>query len=141
MSVFCYLQVETFNLKHEIEAKFFDPLILFGESGLVFEEKSPEESAGDVELMISRTLSVFNQFLDIIRRIVDLSKNIVYQMNGLFNKQEKVYQQTFKKLVYTEIFDNFGDILAKLYIVDALIQENSNFEQSWAQYNQMFLMA
>ena len=60
MSVFCYLQVETFNLKHEIEAKFFDPLILFGESGLVFEEATPEETAGDVELMISRTLSVFN---------------------------------------------------------------------------------
>ena len=42
-------------------------------------------------------------------------------MNGLFNKEEKVYKQTFKKLVYTEIFDNFGDILAKLYIVDAII--------------------
>ena len=44
MSVFCYLQVETHNLKHEIQSKFFDPLILFGESGLVFEEElSPEE--------------------------------------------------------------------------------------------------
>lgn len=62
-------------------------------------------------------------------------------MNGLFNKNEPAFKQTFKKLVYTEIFDNFGDILAKLYIVDAIIQENSNFEQSWAQYNQMFLMA
>lgn len=142
MSVFCYLQVETYNLKHEIESKFFDPLILFGESGLVFEEDlTPEEQAGNVELQISRTLSVFNQFLDIIRRIVDLSKNIVYQMNGLFNNKEKVYQATFKKLIYNEIFDNFGDILTKLYIVDLIIQENSNFEQSWAQYNQMFLMA
>lgn len=50
MSVFCYLQVETYNLKHEIEAKFFDPLILFGESGLVFEDKTEEEMAGEVEL-------------------------------------------------------------------------------------------
>jgi hypothetical protein len=50
MSVFCYIQVETHNLKHEIEAKFFDPLILFGESGLVFEDKTEEELAGDVEL-------------------------------------------------------------------------------------------
>ena len=71
MSVFCYLQVETYNLKHEIEAKFFDPLILFGESGLVFEVATEEEMQGEVELQISRTLSVFNQFLDIIRRIVD----------------------------------------------------------------------
>ena len=122
MSVFCFLQIETHNLKHEIESKFFDPLILFGESGLVFEEMgTEEETAGEMELMISRTLSVFNQFLDIIRRIVDLSKNIVYQMNGLFNKKEKVYKDTFHKLIYNEIFDNFGDILQKLYIVDLII--------------------
>jgi len=38
MSVFCFLQIETYNLKHEIESRFFDPLILFGESGLVFEQ-------------------------------------------------------------------------------------------------------
>ena len=51
MSVFCFLQIETENLKHEIEQKFFDPLILFGESGLVFEDVQNEESrAGDMEL-------------------------------------------------------------------------------------------
>jgi len=98
MSVFCFLQIETHNLKHEIESRFFDPLILFGESGLVFEEISPNgendgvgRGAGDQELQISRTLKVYNQFFDIIRRIVDLSKNIVYQMNGLFNSKDKVY--------------------------------------------------
>ena len=46
MSVFCFLQVETYNLKHEIESKFFDPLILFGESGLVFEETEDSDTAG-----------------------------------------------------------------------------------------------
>ena len=53
-------------------------------------------------------------------------------MNGLFNSKEKVYSATFKKLIYHEIFDNFGDILTKLYIVDLIIQENSNFETFWA---------
>ena len=42
MSVFCFLQIETHNLKHEIESRFFDPLILFGESGLVFEDMRDE---------------------------------------------------------------------------------------------------
>jgi hypothetical protein len=51
MSVFCFLQIETHNLKHEIESRFFDPLILFGESGLVFEEMINEETtAGEMEL-------------------------------------------------------------------------------------------
>jgi len=42
MSVFCFLQIETRNLKHEIESRFYDPLILFGESGLVFEDIEDE---------------------------------------------------------------------------------------------------
>ena len=51
MSVFCFLQIETHNLKHEIESRFFDPLILFGESGLVFEDITEEGShAGEMEL-------------------------------------------------------------------------------------------
>lgn len=50
LSVFSFLQIETFNLKNEIESKFFDPLIYFGESGLVFEEISEEASAGEQEI-------------------------------------------------------------------------------------------
>ena len=92
-------------MKHEIESRFFDPLILFGESGLVFEEVNEHgdgigSGSGEQELQISRTLSVYNQFFDVIRRIVDLSKNIVYQMNGLFNPKWKVYDNSFKKMIY-----------------------------------------
>jgi len=50
MSVFAFLQVETFNLKNEIETKYFDTLILFGESGLVYEEVSDENMAGQQEI-------------------------------------------------------------------------------------------
>ena len=142
MSVFCFLQIETQNLKHEIESRFYDPLILFGESGLVFEEDEDDaKRAGEQQLQISRTLKVYNQFFDIIRRIVDLSKNIVYQMNGLFNSKDKVYQNSFKKMVYHTIFDNLGELLTTLYIVDLIIQENTNFVQFWQEYNQMFMMA
>ena len=70
-----------------------------------------------------------------------MSKNIVYQMNGLFNSKDKVFTNSFKKMVYHEIFDNFGEILTTLYIVDLIIQENSNFVTFWEQYNQMFTMA
>jgi hypothetical protein len=131
MSVFCYLQIETQNLKHEIESRFFDPLILFGESGLVFEEES-DSKVGDMELEMSRSLTVFTQFTEVIRRIVDLSKNIIYQMSGLFNAKDKVYASTFKKLVYSEIFDNLGDLLVTLYVVDLIIAENTNIKTYWA---------
>ena len=47
MAVFCFLQIETFNLKYEIESKFFDPLIFFGESGLVYEDEEGTDKAGE----------------------------------------------------------------------------------------------
>ena len=77
MSVFCYLQIETQNLKHEIESRFFDPLILFGESGAVYEDED-EDRSGEMELETSRSLAVFAQFTEVIRRIVDLSKNYTF---------------------------------------------------------------
>ena len=52
-------------------------------------------------------------------------------MDGLFNKNVKVYQSTFKKLIYEEIFDNFGEILTTLYVVDLIIKENPNYQTFW----------
>ena len=133
----------TNNLKNEIESRFFDPLILFGETGLVFEEdqdEDDEENIGEHVLAISRSLKVFNQFFDIIRRIVDLSKNIVYQLNGLFNSKDKVYKNNFYRVIYHEVFDNLGELLTSLYVVDLIIKENQNFISFWEQYNQMFMM-
>jgi hypothetical protein len=52
-------------------------------------------------------------------------------MNGLFTYKEKHYQTYFKKLVYNEIFDNMGDLLINLYIVDLIIKENTNIDSHW----------
>jgi hypothetical protein len=79
MSVFSFLQIETFNLKFEIEQKFYDPLILFGESGLVFEDIENDESkAGELEVQMSRMLSVYDDMFNSIKKIVALTKNIIY---------------------------------------------------------------
>ena len=92
LSVFCYLQIESINIKNEIEKKFFDPLIYFGENGSLFvEEKPEEETAGNMEIELSRCLPVFNEFLDTLRKLVAITKNILLQMNGLFNSKYPVY--------------------------------------------------
>ena len=41
MSTFCYLEIESINLKNEIEQNYFDPLIFFGESGQLYEVERP----------------------------------------------------------------------------------------------------
>jgi len=139
VSVFCYLQIESINLKHEIESKYFDPLIYFGENGSLFEDERPaDQMAGEKEIEMSRSLPVFGEFFDTIRKISALTKNILLQMNGLFDSGYPIYKESFKKINYNEIFDNLGSTLTNLYIVDLIIQDNSQFEDYWQQYNLMF---
>jgi hypothetical protein len=132
MSVFAFLQVETFNLKNEIETKYFDTLILFGESGLVYEEVSEEKMAGEYEIQMSRMLAVYRDMFDLIKKAVAVTKNIIYQMNGLFRGKTKLYTELLKKNnVYLEIFDNLGGILSSLYTIDLIIMDNVNFHNYW----------
>lgn len=44
-------------------------------------------------------------------------------------------------MVYHEIFNNLGQLIQTLYIVDLIIQENSNFVTFWEEYNKMLMMA
>lgn len=142
LSVFSFLQIETFNLKNEIEQKYYDALIMFGESGLVFEDVAEDKLAGELEIQMSRMLSVYRDLFETIKKIVALTKNIVYQMNGLFKAKTKVLTELLKKNnVYFEIFDNLGSLLASLYTIDIIIMDNSNFKSYWEQYNKMFLIA
>ena len=79
MSVFCYLQIETINLRHELESKFFDPLIYFGENGLTFEYTAGDDShLGEQEIQMSRMLSVYRELFETIKKIIALTKNILY---------------------------------------------------------------
>jgi WASH complex subunit 7, N-terminal len=140
--VFAFLQVETYNLKREIEQKYYDPLIMFGESGLVFEEVSEDSLAGELEVQMSRMLAVYRDLFETIKKIVALTKNIIYQMNGVFKAKTKIYAELLKKNnVYFEIFDNLGSMLANLYTIDLIIMDNANFRSYWEQYNKMFLIA
>jgi|LauGreDrversion4_2_1035121.scaffolds.fasta_scaffold47531_2 WASH complex subunit 7, N-terminal len=86
MSTFCYLEIESTNLKNEIEQNYFDPLIFFGESGQLYEVERPQdEVAGDMEIEMSRMLPVFSNMLETVRKLTAITKNILLQMNGLFN--------------------------------------------------------
>lgn len=53
-------------------------MIYFGESGLVFEEVSEDAVAGDQEIQMSRMLAVYRDLFETIKKIVALTKNIVY---------------------------------------------------------------
>lgn len=52
-------------------------------------------------------------------------------MNGLFYDKTKFYVNAIKKTIYFEVFNNLGSILTTLYIVDLIINENTNFQKYW----------
>ncbi len=81
---------------------------------------------------MSRMLAVYRDMFDIIKKTVALTKNIIYQMNGLFKAKSTLYEALLKKTsVYTEIFDNLGSILSTLYTIDLIILDNTNFQNYW----------
>ena len=126
-------------MTHEIETRFFDPLIFFGENGSLLDDpRPPEEQAGEIEIQTSRILPVLNAFFDCLQKVVLLSKNCLLQMNGLFQDKSPLYKECFKKQNYYSIFDNLGRILTNLYIVDLIIKDNVSFEHYWKTYNEMF---
>jgi hypothetical protein len=54
-------------------------LIYFGESGSLFMEDRPEEEiAGDMEIELSRALPVFNDFLQTVKKLIAITKNICF---------------------------------------------------------------
>lgn len=83
-------------------------------------------------------MPVFNDFLNTLRKLIAITKNICLQMNGLFNSKYPVFVDSFKKITYFEAFDNLGSMLTNLYTVDLIINENTAFRDYWAQYNNMF---
>ena len=83
-------------------------------------------------------MPVLNAFFDCLQKVVLLSKNLMLQMNGLFQEKAPLYKDCFKKQNYYAIFDNLGTILTNLYIVDLIIKDNVSFEHYWQTYNQMF---
>ena len=42
-------------------------------------------------------LAVYKDLFETIKKIVALTKNILYQMNGLYNSKSKLYTGFFKK--------------------------------------------
>jgi hypothetical protein len=91
---------------------------------------------------MSRMLAVYRDMFDLIKKAVAVTKNIIYQMNGLFRAKTKLYVEFLKKNnVYLEIFDNLASILTSLSTIDLIILDNVNFQNYWQQYNQMLLLA
>ena len=109
LSILC---IEVDNLTRKVDSQFFDPLILFGDDGRVEEEETPEE--GECETQLSRLLHLLKDLYDLVKKIYQLTKNMLYQLNSVFRKKTYLYENLFKKAVLFEFFDKLGQALVSV---------------------------
>jgi hypothetical protein len=61
-------------------------------------------------------------------------QNLVRQLAALYNKSQKIYQQSYKSVHLIHIFYKLADMLVLLITLDEVIIQNWEFNQSWAMY-------
>ncbi len=82
---------------------------MYGEEYDVDEDKSVPE--GTNEIYISRLLNHFNETYEKVKSLNEILKNLVLQLNGLYNKNYKEYQNCFKRILLIHAFDILGELL------------------------------
>ncbi|XP_011270327.1 hypothetical protein CAOG_08707, partial [Capsaspora owczarzaki ATCC 30864] len=87
LAVFGAVCSELNELKHEAETKFYNVLLMYGET---FEHTKLEE--GDVQLKIGRLLPLLQDLSNFVTRVQDVVKNTVQQLGALYtvNKNTRV---------------------------------------------------
>ena len=140
IATFSYLQHESKNITEALREKFYDPLHFFGENGSLYEEEE-ELPEGESEVQLARMFGIFKELYELTKRITILSKNILYQLNAIYQKKSPLYKEIFKKVVLTSILDAFGELLEIFIVVDIIVNENKNFNSYLTMFSRMIIMA
>jgi hypothetical protein len=69
---------------------------------------------GVAETYISKMMVHLNELYEIVRVLNTLLKNIVNQLHALYNKGFKEFNQIYKKIILSEVFDALGELLVKI---------------------------
>ncbi len=91
--------------------KVYQPLLLFGEEK---EFLSKDVVADSKECYVARIINVMHDIHVIIKSLNVLFKNLLNQLNCLYNANLREYTQAFKHILLIDAFDALGSALARL---------------------------
>ena len=136
LSLLSTLTIEVNNVTKGVEIKYYDPIIMFGDSG----ELEPDElDEGETVIEVSRLMKCFKDIYDLVKMLSLLIKNMIYQLNAMMKKKHEPYEKLFKKIMFSEFFDKIGEGLAILVTLDIIVHENKNYIKMWTVYNKMLI--
>ena len=151
LMVIVFLSDEMKELKEIAEAKFYDPLIMFGnhpmemESNILEREKDNRDRendfrsipSGEREKMVGKILPLLQELSNFIDRCYAVVVNVVQQLSSLMNNNNKEGKSLYMagQAVATSsgstirpffiLFQGLGDILTVLITFDLIIRQVS----------------
>eukprot|EP00826_Nyctotherus_ovalis_P020119 TRINITY_DN16292_c0_g1_i2.p1 TRINITY_DN16292_c0_g1~~TRINITY_DN16292_c0_g1_i2.p1 ORF type:complete len:263 (-),score=80.12 TRINITY_DN16292_c0_g1_i2:175-963(-) len=125
-----------------VEDKVYEPLLIFGEE----KEFLPSDVVSEnKEFYVTKLVGVLNEMHEIIKNLNVLLKHLVNQLNFLYSKNLKEYQQVFKKVLFLDAFDAIGNILVSFWItfkgifasIDMLVAANAHLTSAWKGFKEI----
>ena len=118
--MFTFLDNEVSKIKEQLESGPLDSLLLYGERG-----KDVVLAEGEAELQIGRSLGLFKQIYNLIRKLMSYVEHCILQLHCIMNKKEANFKLLFKNNASMHLLVKLiGRALKLIYVIDCLVNSN-----------------
>jgi WASH complex subunit 7 len=97
-------------------------MTIYGELSDLHHVEDQQLKDGEAEMMISRTLGMFKQIYDIIKRIINYVTFLINQLNLLYNKKDNIHKNSMKNFNLFFPLDTIGRALSMIYVLDCVVE-------------------
>eukprot|EP01129_Flabellula_baltica_P015634 TRINITY_DN8032_c0_g1_i1.p1 TRINITY_DN8032_c0_g1~~TRINITY_DN8032_c0_g1_i1.p1 ORF type:complete len:1108 (-),score=219.26 TRINITY_DN8032_c0_g1_i1:5-3328(-) len=124
--IFGSLCHEMVFLTNEAKEKFYPGILLFGQIDN-FEE-------GDSQVAIGKMIPFFVDMVNFVNRCNVVVKNLMQQLNRLYNPRSQLFNDYFKKVKLRMVFKYLGDLLRVLDTFDVIFESNKQIPVCWGRF-------
>lgn len=118
--LFTFLDNEVSKIKEQLESGPLDSLLLYGERA-----KDVQLAEGEAELQIGRSLGLFKQIYNLIRKLMSYVEHSILQLHCIMNKKDPNYKPLFRTNASMHLLVKLiGRALKLIYVIDCLVKNN-----------------
>ncbi|KAH7727403.1 hypothetical protein AAVH_05063 [Aphelenchoides avenae] len=141
VKAFSVLVVEIDCLVQEARAKYYNALLLYGESG------GEEVDGGSALTMVAKFLPFLSEMSSFVRRCYDVCRNVVLQLYGFFklrcgrlcfSSPNPSFSDSLlpkaKDRTMTRVWRSLGNLLATLVVLQEIIEVHPTLKDHWSLY-------
>lgn len=118
-------------LQHDL----YDSLVMYGEEAAAKPQPEPPE------IMTGRVMGLYKKFYELVKKIMAYIENLILQLHSMINRKSGYYKTLFRGLDFSAVFDLIGRALCAVYIIDSIVQNNTNILAHWEAYKKLIKLA